>query len=120
MWARWNWISIDEDGTVQVLGRSDATLNRGGVRLGSADLYMVVEGSPRSSTAGSWESELPEGQYYTPLLVVPMKAGAVDDELRERLSSQHPDLTVPASRAGRDRRGARATADIDGESQRYR
>jgi acetoacetyl-CoA synthetase len=43
MWHHGDWVTIHPDGAVEVSGRSDATLNRGGVRLGTAELYTVVE-----------------------------------------------------------------------------
>jgi acetoacetyl-CoA synthetase len=44
VWRHGDWITFTEDGTCVVSGRSDATLNRGGVRLGTSDFYAVVEG----------------------------------------------------------------------------
>lgn len=43
IWRHGDWIIFDEDGSCVVTGRSDATLNRGGVRLGTAEFYRVVE-----------------------------------------------------------------------------
>ena len=42
-----DWIRFTEHGSCVITGRSDATLNRGGVRLGTAELYRVVEEDPR-------------------------------------------------------------------------
>ena len=47
VWRQGDWITISERGSVTVSGRSDATLNRGGVRIGSAEIYAVVEALPR-------------------------------------------------------------------------
>ena len=44
VWRHGDWITFDEDGSCEISGRSDATLNRGGVRLGTSDFYAVVEG----------------------------------------------------------------------------
>lgn len=41
-WWHGDWITVAEDGRCVISGRSDATLNRGGVRLGTADFYAVV------------------------------------------------------------------------------
>src|ERR1700751_4017717 len=43
VWRQGDWIRITRRGGVEVKGRSDATLNRGGVRLGSAEIYTVVD-----------------------------------------------------------------------------
>lgn len=45
-WRHGDWITIFDDGACIVSGRSDATLNRGGVRLGTSDFYAVVEALP--------------------------------------------------------------------------
>jgi acetoacetyl-CoA synthetase len=46
VWRHGDWITIARDGTCVITGRSDATLNRGGVRLGTSEFYSVVEGLP--------------------------------------------------------------------------
>ncbi|MGN6252178.1 MAG: acetoacetate--CoA ligase [Marmoricola sp.] len=43
VWRHGDWITITDRGTATITGRSDATLNRGGVRLGTAEFYSVVE-----------------------------------------------------------------------------
>ena len=43
VWRHGDWITFNDDGSCVVTGRSDATLNRGGVRLGTSDFYTVVE-----------------------------------------------------------------------------
>ena len=44
VWRHGDWITITDRGTCVITGRSDATLNRGGVRLGTSEFYSVVEG----------------------------------------------------------------------------
>jgi acetoacetyl-CoA synthetase len=46
VWRHGDWITITDRGTATITGRSDATLNRGGVRLGTAEFYTVVEQLP--------------------------------------------------------------------------
>ena len=46
VWRHGDWITIAADGTCVITGRSDATLNRGGVRIGTAEFYSVVEALP--------------------------------------------------------------------------
>ena len=43
VWRHGDWITLTERGSCVITGRSDATLNRGGVRMGTAELYAVVE-----------------------------------------------------------------------------
>ncbi|MGB3737652.1 MAG: acetoacetate--CoA ligase [Ilumatobacter sp.] len=49
VWHHGDWITFDENGSCVITGRSDATLNRGGVRLGTSDFYTVVEAFPQVS-----------------------------------------------------------------------
>jgi acetoacetyl-CoA synthetase len=46
VWRHGDWITVTDRGTCIISGRSDATLNRGGVRIGTAELYEVVESLP--------------------------------------------------------------------------
>ena len=46
VWRHGDWITFEPDGASVITGRSDATLNRGGVRLGTSDFYTVVEAFP--------------------------------------------------------------------------
>ena len=49
MWRHGDWIRFTERGSCVITGRSDATLNRGGVRLGTSEFYEVVEELPEVS-----------------------------------------------------------------------
>jgi acetoacetyl-CoA synthetase len=46
VWRHGDWVTFTDDGAATITGRSDATLNRGGVRLGTSDFYAVVEALP--------------------------------------------------------------------------
>ncbi|QKR99270.1 acetoacetate--CoA ligase [Sphingomonas sp. CL5.1] len=46
VWRHGDWLLIDERGTCEIFGRSDATINRGGHRLGTSEIYDVVESHP--------------------------------------------------------------------------
>ena len=46
VWTHGDWVTFQPDGACTITGRSDATLNRGGVRMGTAELYAVVEALP--------------------------------------------------------------------------
>ena len=85
VWRQGDWIKIEADGAVVVYGRSDATLNRGGVRIGSAEIYSVVENAPEIADSLVIGVELPSGDYYLPLFVVAAPGQTIDDAARERL-----------------------------------
>ena len=102
VWRHGDWVKRTERGTFVVYGRSDATLNRGGVRMGTAEFYRVVEaidGVEDSLVIDT--SELGrEGELL--LLVVPRTGetaasleGRIRDELRRQLSPRHvPDRVI--------------------------
>jgi acetoacetyl-CoA synthetase len=86
IWRQGDWITVSSRGSVVVSGRSDATLNRGGVRLGSAEIYGVVESLPEVSDSLVVGVELPEGGYVMPLFIVPTTGVELDDVMRDRIA----------------------------------
>lgn len=87
VWRHGDWVTVTERGSVVVSGRSDATLNRQGVRLGSADIYHVVEALPEIAEALVIGADLND-TYWMPLFVVLSGDGELDDELRARISAE--------------------------------
>jgi acetoacetyl-CoA synthetase len=82
VWRHGDWITITERGSCVISGRSDATLNRGGVRIGTAEFYAVVESVPE--IADSLVVHLDDGDRL--ILFVVLRAGAeLADDLRARL-----------------------------------
>ncbi|MFF8566623.1 acetoacetate--CoA ligase [Streptomyces albidoflavus] len=69
-WRHGDWMTRTAHGSVIVSGRSDSTLNRHGVRLGSADLYAVVDPLPGIRESLVIGAELPDGGYWMPLFLV--------------------------------------------------
>ncbi|WP_326790235.1 acetoacetate--CoA ligase [Streptomyces sp. NBC_00151] len=85
IWRHGDWITLTRHGSVIVHGRSDSTLNRNGVRLGSADIHDIVERLPEITEALVIGAEEPDGGYWMPLFVT-LTAGAVlDDDLRKQI-----------------------------------
>ena len=74
IWRQGDWASLSADGSLVLLGRSDSTLNRGGVRIGSAEIYAVVERRAEIADSLVVGVELPDGDYYMPLFVVPAES----------------------------------------------
>jgi acetoacetyl-CoA synthetase len=85
IWRHGDWITLTSHGSVIVHGRSDSTLNRNGVRLGSADIYEVVERLPEITEALAIGAEEPDGGYWMPLFVVLADGVTLDDTLRDRI-----------------------------------
>ena len=88
VWRQGDWIRFSERGSCVVTGRSDATLNRGGVRLGTSEFYSVVEELPEITDSLVVHLEDDEGGAGELLLFVVLADGAeLDDELRGRIAS---------------------------------
>jgi acetoacetyl-CoA synthetase len=83
VWRHGDWMEVTERGSVIVSGRSDSTLNRNGVRLGSADIYAVVDKLPQLTESLVIGAELGDGGYWLALFVV-LAAGATLDETLTR------------------------------------
>ena len=86
VWRQGDWIRFSERGSCVVTGRSDATLNRGGVRLGTGELYGVVEELPAVADSLVVHLEDGEGGGELVLFVVLVEGVALDDELRAAIA----------------------------------
>ena len=105
VWRHGDWVLFRSRGSCIIGGRSDATLNRGGVRLGTAEIYAVVEGHDGIADSLVVHLEGAGGSPGTLVLFVVMGEGQqFDDELRRsilrairgELSPRHvPDVVLP-------------------------
>jgi acetoacetyl-CoA synthetase len=105
VWRHGDWVTITERGSLIIHGRSDATLNRHGIRMGSADIYEVVEGIDEVTEAFVIGLDGPGGAYWMPLFVTLADGAVLDDalvdtirsQIRSRLSPRHvPDEVIAA------------------------
>ncbi|MFD8913951.1 acetoacetate--CoA ligase [Streptomyces sp. NPDC059575] len=85
VWRHGDWITLTSRGSVIIHGRSDSTLNRQGVRMGSADIYEVVERLPEIKESLVIGVEQPDGGYWMPLFVHLAPDTVLDDSLRDRI-----------------------------------
>ncbi|WP_404869907.1 acetoacetate--CoA ligase [Kitasatospora griseola] len=85
IWRHGDWITATDRGTIVIHGRSDSTLNRQGVRMGSADIYEVVERLPEIAESLVIGLEEPDGGYWMPLFVVLAPGAVLDDDLTGRI-----------------------------------
>jgi acetoacetyl-CoA synthetase len=89
VWRHGDWIRFTERGSSVITGRSDATLNRGGVRLGTGEFYSVVEELEEVLDSLVVHLEDPEGGMGELVLFVKLAEGAeLDDELRARIAGE--------------------------------
>ncbi|MER5362004.1 hypothetical protein [Streptomyces sp. NPDC002785] len=121
VWRHGDWVTVDSDLSVVVAGRSDSALNRMGVRMGSADIYAVVEQLPHISDSLVIGAELPDGRYFMPLFVVPAEGTTFEDTLRnsiatsikQKLSPRHvPDVIVPIAAVPRTLTGKKLEVPV--------
>ncbi|MEV0852432.1 acetoacetate--CoA ligase [Nocardia fluminea] len=121
VWRHGDWITRTEHGSVVVHGRSDSTLNRHGIRMGSADIYQAVEQLPEIADALVIGAEQPDGGYWMPLFVVLAEGATLTDDLtagiraiiRTRTSPRHvPDDIIIAPGIPRTRTGKKLEVPI--------
>lgn len=101
-WCHGDWIQIEEDGSLQIMGRSDATLNRKGIRIGTAEIYSVLDRIAGLADALIVNLEKKDGSDIMPLFVViedielDAMSQTIKQKLKEECSPRHvPDVIVP-------------------------
>lgn len=99
IWRHGDYIRITERNGIIIYGRSDATLNRDGVRIGTSEIYSAVESMPEIADSLVVGLEQPGGRYFMPLFVVLREGFSLTDELtgriRQALRSQFSPRHVP-------------------------
>lgn len=86
VWRHGDWIEIKPNGASIIFGRSDATINRKGLRMGSAEIYQAVEGLDDIQDSLVVDLEFLGRESFMPLFVV-MKDGVVfDDSVKEQIN----------------------------------
>lgn len=105
LWQHGDRVRFTGEGGSYVLGRSDATLNRFGVRIGSAEIYRTMEAMEEIADSLIVCVEEPDGGYFMPLFVEMAQGHALTEEVRQQIvrrlrterSPRHvPDLIVEA------------------------
>jgi acetoacetyl-CoA synthetase len=85
VWRHGDWIELLPDGGCVIYGRSDATLNRGGVRMGTSEFYRVVEGFDEVADSLVVDTGRLGAEGRLILYVVPAAGRELDDDLAARL-----------------------------------
>lgn len=85
VWRHGDWIKITERGSCVIYGRSDATLNRAGVRMGTSEFYSVVEALDSVEDSLVVDVPTPDGGSKLFLFVVPSQGCKLDAELESRI-----------------------------------
>jgi acetoacetyl-CoA synthetase len=87
VWRHGDWLKITERGTCVIYGRSDATINRHGLRMGTSELYSAVEALPEVLDSMVVDLEYLGRESYMPLFVVLRPGLVLDDALKGRLNN---------------------------------
>lgn len=83
IWRHGDWLTVHEDGSCTISGRSDATINRHGVRMGTAEIYAAVEQLPRIADTMIIDVEDADGDSRLLMFVVPSEGEEVDAETQD-------------------------------------
>jgi acetoacetyl-CoA synthetase len=86
VWRHGDWVRFSDRGSGVILGRSDSTINRLGVRMGSSEIYAAVEDLPEVVDSLVIGVETAGGNYFMPLFVVTREGVALDDEVKKKIN----------------------------------
>lgn len=86
VWRHGDWIEITSRDGVVIYGRSDATLNRGGVRIGTSEIYRAIDKVSDVRDALIVCLEKGEGSFYMPLFIVLKEGVVLTDELKTKIN----------------------------------
>jgi len=85
IWRHGDWIQITEHQGVIIYGRSDATLNRGGIRIGTSEIYRAVDKVHEVKDSLIICLEKEGGEFWMPLFVVMQENVALSDEVKKKI-----------------------------------
>lgn len=88
IWRHGDWLEITGRNTLIIKGRSDATLNRHGIRIGTAEIYQCVDKLAAIKDSLVLNLELSGGQHFMPLFVMMNEGAELNDEVKNEVSSQ--------------------------------
>ncbi len=95
IWRHGDWIKIKPDLSSVIYGRSDSTLKRMGVRMGSSEIYSAVEELPEVIDSLIVGYDTPDGGYFMPMFVVLKEGISLDDTLKAKIKQKIHDTLSP-------------------------
>ena len=95
VWRHGDWIEITSRGTAVIYGRSDSTINRQGVRMGTSEIYRAVQAIPEVVDALVVDIPKPGTEGWMPLFVVLAEGAALDDDLVAEIKRRIRELCSP-------------------------
>ncbi len=95
VWRHGDWLKITDIKTLEILGRSDATLNRHGIRIGTAEIYQVIDRFPQIKDSLIVNLELSGGNHLMPLFVVMNEGHTLKESLEEEINKSLKSAYTP-------------------------
>ena len=86
VWRHGDWLKVGANGGCTIYGRSDATINRHGLRMGTSELYSAVDALPEVIDSMVVDLEYLGRDSYMPLFVVLREGVALDEVMRRRIN----------------------------------
>src|ERR687893_5620 len=95
VWRHGDWIKVKDNGACVIYGRSDSTINRGGIRMGTSEIYSAVD--KIEEVADSLVVDVPRegGSSFMPLFVVLQEGVEFDDDLKNTIKGSIKENTSP-------------------------
>jgi acetoacetyl-CoA synthetase len=85
-WRHGDVFKVNRRGGCYIYGRSDATLNRAGVRIGTAEIYRIVDGVEGVQDSLVVNLDMPNGKFFMPMFVVPKPGFVLDAAMEARIT----------------------------------
>jgi acetoacetyl-CoA synthetase len=95
VWRHGDWVKIKPEGSAVIYGRSDSTINRGGVRMGTAEIYRAVDRIEEVQDSLVVDIQKPNGDPYMPLFVVLEEGRDLDEDLVSKIKKSIRENTSP-------------------------
>jgi len=86
-WCHGDWIDIAKNGSLSIHGRSDATLNRKGIRVGTSEIYSALDNIAAVKDSLVLNLEKPDGSDVMPIFVVVNEGSEMNDELKSAINN---------------------------------
>jgi len=95
VWRHGDWIKIKPEGSAVIYGRSDSTINRGGVRMGTSEIYRAVDTVEEIRDSLVIDIHRQNGEAYMPLFVVLEEGAELDEDLVGKIKKSIRETTSP-------------------------
>jgi acetoacetyl-CoA synthetase len=95
VWRHGDWIKVKDNGACVIYGRSDSTINRGGIRMGTSEIYSAVDKVEEVTDSLVVDVPRDGGSSFMPLFVVLQEGVELDEDLKSRIKGSIKDNTSP-------------------------